>query len=197
MWPRHADRKRLAATFDAAAALYQRARPEYPRAIYDRLLELTALSPPAPLVEVGCATGEATLHLAQGGFRIVALEPGAALAAAARANLAAYDVEVIEAPFEDWDPSGAMFDLVFAGAAWHWVNLIVRFPQAAAGLRPGGHLAIWGAGHVIPYDATRSSRSSKRSTTRLAKGPRPMPSLPGQANCPTTATRSRARAGSR
>lgn len=150
--PDAADRERLAATFDSAAALYQRVRPEYPPALYERLLEVTGLHPPAPLLEVGCATGKATLPLARLGFRITALEPGAALAAAARANLAGYEVDLVEARFEDWEPNGAVFDLVFAVTAWHWVEPEVRYPKAAAVLRPHGHLAVWGAGHVIPFD---------------------------------------------
>lgn len=152
MEPDGADRERLAATFDSAAALYQRARPEYPPALYERLLEVTRLEPPAPLLEVGCATGKATLPFARLGFRITALELGAALAAAARANLAGYEVDVVEARFEDWEPDGAVFDLVFAATAWHWVDPDLRYSKAAAVLRPRAHLALWGAGHVIPYD---------------------------------------------
>ena len=60
MLPDPADRESLAATFDDAAALYQRARPEYPPALYERLLEVTGLEPPSRLLEVGCATGKAT-----------------------------------------------------------------------------------------------------------------------------------------
>lgn len=152
MEPDSPNRERLAATFDSAAALYQRARPEYPAALYERLLEVTRLRAPAPLLEIGCATGKATLPLARLGFRITALEPGAALAAAARANVGGYEVDVVEARFEDWEPNGAVFDLVFAATAWHWVDPEVRYPLAAAVLRPHGHLAVWGAGHVIPYD---------------------------------------------
>ena len=152
MWPEPADRERLAATFDDAAALYQRARPEYPSAIYERLLEVTGLAPPSRLLEVGCATGKATLPLARLGFHVTALEPGAALATAARANLKDYDVEVIEARFEDWKPDGPAFEMVFAATAWHWVDPSARYQKAATALRPHGFLAIWGAGHVIPYD---------------------------------------------
>jgi SAM-dependent methyltransferase len=117
-----ADRERLAATFDSAAALYERVRPEYPPALYEHLLEVTGLQAPAPLLEVGCATGKATLPLARLGFRITALEPGAALAEAARANLAGYEVDVVEARFEDWEPNDSVFDLVYAATAWHWVD---------------------------------------------------------------------------
>ena len=146
------ERERLAATFDRAAELYQRARPEYPSELYDHLVRITGLSAGARLLEVGCATGKATRPLAQRGFRITCIEPGAALAAAARANLAGSDVEVVEARFEDWTPAGEPFALVFAATAWHWVDPAVRYRRAADVLEPRGHLALWGAGHVIPYD---------------------------------------------
>ncbi len=146
------ERERLAATFDRAAELYQRARPEYPSELYDRLLRVTRLSPGARLLEVGCATGKATLPLAQRGFRITCVEPGPALAAAARANLAGFDVDVVEARFEDWTLACEPFAMVFAATAWHWVDPAVRYRKAAEALVPGGYLALWGAGHVIPRD---------------------------------------------
>jgi SAM-dependent methyltransferase len=146
------ERERLAATFDQAADRYQRARPDYPEALFDRIIEVTGLSPGARLLEVGCATGKATLPLARRGFRITCVEPGAALAAACRGNLSGLDVEVVEARFEDWRPAGRRFDLVFAATAWHWVDPAVGYRRAAEALRPGGFLAVWAAHHVIPYD---------------------------------------------
>jgi len=145
-------RERLAATFNRAVELYQRARPEYPSELYDRLLTATKLSPAARLLEVGCATGKATLPLAQRGFRITCLEPGADLAVAARANLAGFRVDVVEARFEDWGPLSDRFAMVFAATAWHWVDPTVRYRRAADVLEPHGYLALWGAGHVIPYN---------------------------------------------
>src|SRR5437762_11900052 len=124
------DRETLRRTFDSAADLYQRARPDYPEELLDDLLAVTGLAPGSRLLEVGCATGKATLPLARLGFRITALEPGPSLFAAARANLNAYDVEVIEARFEDWEPDGAIFDMVFAATAWHWVDPAVRYSKA-------------------------------------------------------------------
>jgi SAM-dependent methyltransferase len=145
-----ADRERLARTFDGASDLYQRARPEYPTALFERLLQVTHLQRGALLLEVGCATGKATLPLAQRGFRITRLEPGPSLAAVARRNLAAFDVEVVETPFEDWRPGGEVFEMVFAATAWNWVDLELRYHKAAQALRPRGYLAFWSAGHVIP-----------------------------------------------
>jgi SAM-dependent methyltransferase len=137
------ERERLAATFNRAAELHQ---------LYARLLRITELSPGAQLLEVGCATGKATLPLAQRGFRITCLEPGADLAAAARANLAGFNVDVVEARFEDWALGSERFAMVFAATAWHWIDPTVRYRKAADVLEPHGYLALWGAGHVIPYD---------------------------------------------
>jgi SAM-dependent methyltransferase len=144
-------RERLAATFDQAAALYQRARPEYPTELYERLFTVTGLAPPARLLEVGCATGKATLPLARLGFRITCLEPGPDLAARARDEMSGLDVEVIEARFEDWKPARAKFAMVYAATAWPWLDPDVRYRKAAEVLQRGGYLSLWGAVHVIPF----------------------------------------------
>ena len=47
------DREALRQTFDAAADLYQRARPGYPEALFDRLLAVTRVGAGDPVLEVG------------------------------------------------------------------------------------------------------------------------------------------------
>jgi len=147
-----AERDRLRATFDSAAQLYQQARPDYPEDLYDELVRLASLRPGDRLLEVGCATGKATVPLARRGFEITCVEIGAGLADEARRNLAGFaGVEVIQATFETWrPPRTAVFDLVFAATAWHWVDPAVKYRRAWKLLRPGGHLAVWSAGHVFP-----------------------------------------------
>jgi SAM-dependent methyltransferase len=39
---------------------------------------------------------------------------------------------------------------VFAATAWHWIDPAVKYRKAWSLLRPGGHLAFWGASHVFP-----------------------------------------------
>lgn len=145
-------RERLRVTFNAAADSYQRARPEYPEQLYADLVSLAGLRPGAELLEVGCATGKATLPLARRGMRITGLELGAELAAAARANLAEFaGVQVINADFETWQPpAGQRYDLVYAATAWHWIDPALGYRRACELLRPGGHLALWGQLHVFP-----------------------------------------------
>jgi SAM-dependent methyltransferase len=172
------DRERLGATFDQAATVYQRARPEYPAELYERLLEVTGLLPDAHLLEVGCATGKATLPLARLGFGITCLEPGRALAARAREALAEFDVEVIESRFEDWESPRERFAMVYAATAWHWIDPDVRYRKAAEVLQPGGHLSFWGAGHVIPYDGDRFFEEIQDVYDEIGEGLPPGTPLP-------------------
>lgn len=146
------ERERLRATFETAADLYQRARPAYPPALFDDLVDIAQLLPGDHLFEVGCATGTATVPLAERGFRITAIELGAELAAAARANLADYsNVTIIDGDFETWTPPvGLRYDMMFAATAWHWIDPAVRYVKAFDMVRPGGHLAVWTATHVVP-----------------------------------------------
>jgi SAM-dependent methyltransferase len=146
------DRLRLRTTFDSASELYQQARPEYPEQLYDDLVEATEITAGDNLLEVGCATGKATIPLARRGFRVTCIEIGAELAAAARGNLAGFpDVEIVDAEFESWrPPDGVRFDLIYAATAWHWIDPAVRYAHAWELLRPGGHLAFWGAAQVVP-----------------------------------------------
>lgn len=111
----------LRMTFDAGADLYQHARPDYPEQLFDQLITTARPGAGARLLEIGCATGKATSPLARRGFRMICVEPGPALAAAARRNLGAFpDVEVVESTFESIDPSRyAAFDLVLAATSGH------------------------------------------------------------------------------
>ena len=113
-----AERERLRRTFDKVADAYQAARPDYPAALYEDLLTVTGLAPGDRILEIGCATGKATLPLARRGFPMTCIELGTDLARAARANLAGYDVSVVEGAFESWRPSaGVSFGLAFAATA--------------------------------------------------------------------------------
>lgn len=48
------DRERLATTFDRAAGIYQRARPDYPSELFDDLITVAGLVKGDHLLEIGC-----------------------------------------------------------------------------------------------------------------------------------------------
>ena len=146
------DRDRLKATFESAADLYERARPDYPTALLDHVIAVTGIRPGDRLVEVGAATGKATRPFAERGFDITCVEIGPELGAMARRNLADFpDVRVINESFESWSPpTGRKYALVFAATSWHWIDPAVRYRRAFDLLDSGAHLAFWSARHVFP-----------------------------------------------
>ena len=113
----------------------------YPGALFERLVEAAKLRRGDRVLEVGPGPGKATLPLVRRGLQVTAVEPGAALAAQARANLAGHPVEVVNRRFEDWNSRPGEFAAVVAATAWHWLNPDLRYGRAARALRPDGHLA--------------------------------------------------------
>jgi SAM-dependent methyltransferase len=136
-------------TFDRVAELYDQKRPTYPPALFDDLVALSGVPERGHVLEIGPGTGQATLPMAQRGYRITAVELGENLARVARRNLAAFpDVDVQVWEFEDWPLPDEPFDLVMAVTSFHWLDPDVALPKTAAALRPGGALALTTGGHV-------------------------------------------------
>jgi SAM-dependent methyltransferase len=139
----------LRAVFDEDAELYDRARPDYPDALFDDLFVLAGIGAGSRVVEIGCGTGQATVALAERGCAVVAVELGANLAAVAARNLAGYpNAQVVVSAFEDWPLPDAPFDAVVAFTAFHWVDQGVGVDKVARALKPGGAFATVTTDHV-------------------------------------------------
>ena len=124
-------------SFDRKAELYDAVRPSYPAALVE---DVMARCTPRRMLEIGAGTGKATVVFARAGREIVAIEPGAQLAAVLRRNVAGFPHVTVEGTtFEAYGGSG--FDLVYAAQALHWIAPAARYARPAALLRPGGALA--------------------------------------------------------
>jgi len=173
------ERADMRRTFDSAASCYQQARPEYPTALLEELVRLAELQPGDHLLEIGCASGKATLPLARRGYRITCIELGAELAAAARENLIGFPtVEVLHGAFESYRPtSSEAYDLVFAATSWHWLDPELRYERAYELLRRGGHLAFWSATHVFRDNGYPFFREIQPIYEEIGEGLGPNPSF--------------------
>lgn len=176
-----ADRQQLRSSFDAAAALYDRARPDYPEALFDALVLHTGVETGARVLEVGAGTGQATVPLAGRRLSVTCVELGEHLAAVARDRLATFPaVEIVTADFETWEPPAAVvFDLVVAATSWHWIDPSIGFPKVAGLLGPGGHFAVWSATHVFPDGGDTFFREIQDVYDEIGEG------LPPDATWPT------------
>ena len=148
--PEHRDRERLHETFGSVAELYDRARPEYPAAVFDDLAELARLEPGSRVLEIGPGTGKATIELARRGYAVTGVELSPELAEVARRNVP--EAMFVVADFESWEPREGGFDAVAVFNAFHWIAPETRYAKPARLLRPGGTLAVVGAPHVLPED---------------------------------------------
>src|SRR5207244_6453723 len=110
-------------SFDRNAELYDAARPPYPDALVDEAVVRSGIPAGGRILEIGAGTGKATVPFARRGYAILALEPGANLAAVLRRNAAAFPAVRIEATiFEAWRVEDRSFDLVISAQAFHWVD---------------------------------------------------------------------------
>ncbi|MGW6447901.1 class I SAM-dependent methyltransferase [Lentzea sp. NPDC055074] len=129
--------ERLAGSFGAEAARYDRTRPAYPEELVGKIV---AASPGPRIVEVGCGTGVLSRQLQAAGLDVLGVEHDERMAEFARGS----GVPVEVSKFETWDPAGRVFDAVVAGQSWHWVDAEAGPPQAARVLRPGGvFVGLW------------------------------------------------------
>lgn len=140
---------RLRTTFDQVALLYDRARPGYPREMFDDVVALSGMPRDGRILEIGCGTGQATLPLAERGYRIACIELGAHLADVARRKLESYpQVEIWTGAFETWPLAAESFDLAISATAFHWIDPAIRLHKTAQALKPGGAIALWWNHHV-------------------------------------------------
>jgi SAM-dependent methyltransferase len=136
--------------FDEVAELYARARPTYPQALIDDVIQQSGLKPGSRILELGCGPGNASVLFAGRGYQLLSLEPGERLAAVARRRLASDpDAQVLVTTFENWPLEADAFDLVFAAQSFHWMDPVLRFSKTARALKPNGMLAAF-ANRALP-----------------------------------------------
>lgn len=130
--------------FGEVADLYDRHRPGYPEPLIDDLVAMARLDGSQTVLEVGAGTAKATLMFAARGIPVLAIEPSAEMAAVARLNCSAHvEVEIEERDFEEWDPAGRRFPLLFSAQAWHWVKPDAGYAKAQEALSRHGILAAF------------------------------------------------------
>jgi SAM-dependent methyltransferase len=138
-----AEASRYGEVFNQVAEEYDRHRPTYPDALIDRACELGGLGPGAPVLEIGCGTGQLTHSLLARGLRVTAIEPGQRLIARARDLLGnAGEVDFVIGRLEEAPLPHAHYSAAFSGSAIHWVDPDISWRKTADALVDDGTLAL-------------------------------------------------------
>ncbi len=128
--------------YSQAAQAYRWARPRYPEALIEQVIERAGLNEQSTLLEVGCGPGIATADFAKTGLTITGIEPSAAACVIARQACKAYpSVSIHNSTFENYLLSDK-YDAVLAATSFHWISPDVACTKSAAALSPGGSLIL-------------------------------------------------------
>jgi ubiquinone/menaquinone biosynthesis C-methylase UbiE len=177
-------------SFDAWAGEYDRYRPSYPDAVFERIRSELALPERPRVADLGAGTGRASLAMATLGWQVTAVEPGGPMldVLRARAAGAGLTVNLVQAMAEATGLASASVDVATAAQAFHWFDKAAALTEMARIVRPGGGVALfWNVrdeerspfvadyhrileryGGVAEGKYLQAGRSSGRSSTREA-----------------------------
>jgi ubiquinone/menaquinone biosynthesis C-methylase UbiE len=130
----HAEQAR---SFDRVADVYQKARPSYPAAAVEWVLEA---APGLRVVDLAAGTGKLTEVLVAAGADVTAVEPLANMRAELERALPS--VRAIDGTAERMPLPDASADAVFVGQAFHWFDGPAALAEIARVLVPGGVLGL-------------------------------------------------------
>ncbi|MDP3295659.1 MAG: methyltransferase domain-containing protein [Nevskia sp.] len=139
------DRYRPTERFGDRVDDYRRYRPGYPPALTRWLLAEAGLVPGDTVADIGSGTGLLSRDLLAAGLRVQAVEPNAAMRAAAEAELGAFaGFASVAGTAEASGLAAASVHLLTAAQAFHWFVPLAARAEAQRVLVPGGAAAlIW------------------------------------------------------
>lgn len=141
-------------TFDASADIYGKMRPGYPSSLYKKIFDYANLQAGDSVLEIGIGAGNATPPFLDAAMQVIAVEPGKNFANLCACKFAAYpNFEIINAKFEDYEPEGKLFNLIYAATAFHWLPEKQGFNKVYSLLKSGGVFARFANHPFAAYDA--------------------------------------------
>ena len=126
--------------FERGAGDYEQARPSYPVAAVELVIDVLGLAPGRRLLDLAAGTGKFTRLVAASGAELVAVEPVAAM----RDELVARvpGVEALDGRAEELPLADGSVDAVVAAQAFHWFDAPRALAEVHRVLRADGRLAL-------------------------------------------------------
>jgi len=122
---------------------YTNFRPGYPRKLINKIYEYSDLKDNSLLLEIGSGPGTATKQFTLKKHKIHCVEPNLEFILLAK-NMPFNSKFIFHNNnFEDWDPVGKKFDLIFSAQAFHWINPNIGYRKLHQLLIDDGALALF------------------------------------------------------
>ena len=151
---------------------YERHRPGYPPALIDCLRGHGALPPAAVVADIGAGTGISSAPFLDAGCIVAAVEPNAAMRAAAERRFGAVpSFRAVAGRAEATTLASTSIDLVAAGTAFHWFDRDAARREFARILKPRGRVALfWNvrsldSAFMRGYEAMQRAHSAEYAAT--------------------------------
>lgn len=155
------------ARFTGRVSDYAAHRPSYPPELIALLAREGVLKPADVVADVGSGTGILTAMLLANGNTVHAVEPNAAMAEEARAQLGSNPrFHAVSGRAESTGLPDGSCDAVTAAQAFHWFDVDAARAELARILRPGGHVVlVW---NIRRTDSTPFLREYEALLQRFA-----------------------------
>ncbi|MEU5535045.1 methyltransferase domain-containing protein [Streptomyces sp. NPDC020362] len=163
-----------AQSFDGVAAQYAASRPSYPSAVLDEIEAFLGRSlGDARVADVGAGSGIATVLLRERGADVLAVEPGAGMAAQCRTDHP--DLPIVRGDGNALPLRDGCLDVITYAQAWQWTDTARSVPEALRVLRGGGVLAVWWntTAFDVPWIAAQHERIARFCGVRARARTRP------------------------
>jgi SAM-dependent methyltransferase len=150
---------------------YAKARPDYPDALYERLITRCGLRPGISVFEIGPGPGLATRRLLSlGASPLRAIEPDPRLANFLRETIETSSLEIDQVSFDEAVLPEATFDLGVAATSFHWLEQGSALAKVYRSLKPGGWWAMWW-NHFGPEEPDEFQQATDHLFARTADSP--------------------------
>ena len=133
----------VAEVFSSKVADYVASRPDYAPPLFARLRQVCTLTSASVVADVGAGTGLFTQGLLDLGCQVVAVEPNAAMRAAADRTLAGRaGYRSVDGKAEAMPLAPSSVNLITAAQAFHWFDIEAARAECLRVLRPRGKIAL-------------------------------------------------------
>ena len=136
--------RNLKTSFKKSGNLYQKARREYPHKLIKYIKDKVKIEKESKVLDIGCGTGKSTIPFAKSGCSILGIDISRDMVKEAKKNSRKYENLYYRfGSFESLKLPKNSFDVVLAGASFHWLNPKTCYKKTHIILKDKGYLAIF------------------------------------------------------